>query len=251
MVDLLTGPSGLTSPVPEDATAAVFAIGSIMAVAADAAYDPLLLALRPLLQHSDHDGLSPDDITAYNTPDGLLSSDVVPQGVYVPQVVASKNVRKPRGRFKVRERTSTTTPASMWQLMIGLHWLHMKRIGCAPQHPPAIAVLFLQGDNRAFAGLSDDDDDDAGKSTVSTSTTATSSSSRPLGRQTSSAGRGAANGVSHTQPGGAGGGRGGGKAKDAASRQQEFRQKKLDEEKQVSESWDWNIIGLAALLVGL
>jgi hypothetical protein len=31
----------------------------------------------------------------------MLSSEVVPEGVYVPEVVVSKNVRKARGRMKV------------------------------------------------------------------------------------------------------------------------------------------------------
>jgi hypothetical protein len=38
----------------------------------------------------------------YNTPEGMLSSDVVPEGVYVPEVVVNKNVRKARGRMRVR-----------------------------------------------------------------------------------------------------------------------------------------------------
>jgi hypothetical protein len=38
----------------------------------------------------------------YNTPEGMLASDVVPAGVYVPEVVMSKNVRKARGRMRVR-----------------------------------------------------------------------------------------------------------------------------------------------------
>jgi hypothetical protein len=50
---------------------------------------------------SEHDTLTDDDIAVYNTPEGMLSSDVVPEGVYVPEVVVNKNVRKARGRMRV------------------------------------------------------------------------------------------------------------------------------------------------------
>lgn len=51
---------------------------------------------------SEHEGLTDDDFNVFTTPEGMLSSEVVPEGVYVPEVVVSKNVRKARGRFKVR-----------------------------------------------------------------------------------------------------------------------------------------------------
>lgn len=56
----------------------------------------LLCCLR-----SEHDALGDDDIAVYNTPEGMLAADVVPEGVYVPEVVVSKNVRKARGRMRV------------------------------------------------------------------------------------------------------------------------------------------------------
>lgn len=73
-----------------------------MAAAPLACLDPLLTGLGSWLERSAHDGLTQDDFTVYATPEGLLSSEVVPEGVYVPEVVVSKNVRKARGRFKVR-----------------------------------------------------------------------------------------------------------------------------------------------------
>lgn len=57
--------------------------------------------LHVLLERRELDALTPDELEVYETPDGILSSERVPAGVYVPEVVASKNVRKPRGRFKV------------------------------------------------------------------------------------------------------------------------------------------------------
>lgn len=64
----------------------------------------LLPALPPALLcclRSEHDALGDDDIAMYNTPEGMLAADVVPEGVYVPEVVVSKNVRKARGRMRV------------------------------------------------------------------------------------------------------------------------------------------------------
>jgi hypothetical protein len=52
---------------------------------------------------SVHDALSDEQLFIWSTPRGVLSSERVPEGVYVGQVVESKNVRKAaRGRFKVR-----------------------------------------------------------------------------------------------------------------------------------------------------
>jgi hypothetical protein len=66
--------------------------------AAAACLSPTLLSIL----RSEHDTLTDDDIAVYNTPEGMLASDVVPEGVYVPEVVVSKNVRKARGRMRVR-----------------------------------------------------------------------------------------------------------------------------------------------------
>lgn len=98
----LLGPSGLGSSNAGDVSAAQLALGSLMAAAPLACLDPLLTGLGSWLERSAHDGLTQDDFTVYATPEGLLSSEVVPEGVYVPEVVVSKNVRKARGRFKVR-----------------------------------------------------------------------------------------------------------------------------------------------------
>ncbi len=58
--------------------------------------------LRGLLERAEHGALTEADRDVYDTPEGMLSSERVPVGVYVPEVVANKNVKKPRGRFKVR-----------------------------------------------------------------------------------------------------------------------------------------------------
>lgn len=104
MLAVLFGPSGLGSSHPGDVTAAQLALGAAMAAAPLPCLDPLLGGLGTWLERGEHDGLSDEDFAVWTTPEGLLSSEVVPEGVYVPEVVVSKNVRKARGRFKVRAR---------------------------------------------------------------------------------------------------------------------------------------------------
>jgi hypothetical protein len=78
-------------------------MGSVMASAPLACLDPLLEGLGQWLDRSGHDALTDEDFAVFSTPEGVLSSEVVPEGVYVPEVVVSKNVRKARGRFKVSQ----------------------------------------------------------------------------------------------------------------------------------------------------
>lgn len=99
----LFGPTGLGSSCPGDVSAAQLALGSAMAVSPMACLDPLLQGLDTWLDRKEHDPLTEEDFAVFNTPEGMLSSEVVPEGVYVPEVVVSKNVRKARGRFKVSE----------------------------------------------------------------------------------------------------------------------------------------------------
>ena len=101
IVSVLTGPSGLKSIHEGDRTAASLSLGSCMAVAPSPVFEALLPALEQLLDRKEHDGLTEEQITIWRTPEGMLSTDVVPEGVYVPQVVANKNVRKARGRMRV------------------------------------------------------------------------------------------------------------------------------------------------------
>jgi hypothetical protein len=57
--------------------------------------------LDPPYPRSDHDALTKHDVEVWRTPEGVLSSEVVPEGVYVGEVVRNKNVRKARGRMRV------------------------------------------------------------------------------------------------------------------------------------------------------
>lgn len=100
-VELLFGPDGLASPHAGDREAASQALGSCLAAAPVAAHEAMLPRLEALLDRSDHDALTRRDVEVWGTPEGVLSSEVVPEGVYVGEVVASKNVRKARGRMRV------------------------------------------------------------------------------------------------------------------------------------------------------
>ena len=112
----LFGPSGLGSSCSGDVAAAQLALGSSMAAAPGACLDPLLEGLGHWLDRQAHDTLTEDDIAVFNTPEGMLNSEVVPEGVYVPEVVVSKNVRKARGRFRVSEgcRLQGWTVGLLW-----------------------------------------------------------------------------------------------------------------------------------------
>lgn len=179
----------------------------------------------------------------FTTPEGMLSSEVVPEGVYVPEVVVSKNVRKARGRFKVSLMCVQFCKAlwfCQWSWGEGgrshaidmpvmvLHVVGRRvvvvfaspRTQCAPSFFPSQAMYVLaclQTGNRAFATADDESDDEPAPPPKA---------SAGPGRPSAAAGRGAGRGG----PGAGGGGKG---PKDAATRQAEFRQKKLQEEAEV------------------
>ncbi|KAF8055816.1 hypothetical protein HT031_006591 [Scenedesmus sp. PABB004] len=209
---VLLGDGGLGSPCPGDVAAAQLALGSAMAAAPGGCLDPLLAGLAGWLDRSRHDAVSDDDIAVWRTPEGLLASEVVPEGVYVPEVVVSKNVRKARGRFRVSARLHASARA------------RVVRRGVPGLQPPArprprtdAGTARPQSDNRAFATADDDDDDD----------------DEPAPAKPAAAARPSAVGA-----GGRGGARGGGAVsgkgpKDAAARQAEFRARKLEEEAEV------------------
>ncbi|KXZ48792.1 hypothetical protein GPECTOR_25g376 [Gonium pectorale] len=104
VVAALAGPAGLASEQPDERAAACGAMGAAVQCAPSAVYGQALAVLRKLLDRAEHDALTEDDRDVYETPEGMLSSERVPAGVYVPEVVVNKNVKKPRGRFKTDNR---------------------------------------------------------------------------------------------------------------------------------------------------
>eukprot|EP00850_Spirogloea_muscicola_P017739 SM000155S01668 [mRNA] locus=s155:261471:283828:+ [translate_table: standard] len=92
---ILLGSSGLLSPRPAEAWAAVAAIASMMrAIPADL-YAELF---KELSDKEGHDSLTEYDLLVYNTPEGTLSSDT---GIYVAEVRQDRNIRQARGRFRM------------------------------------------------------------------------------------------------------------------------------------------------------
>lgn len=65
-----------------------------------------------------HDALTEEELDIYETPEAILSSERVPEGVYVGEVVESKNVRKARGRFKVRDMNDDVIDGMMYHIFI-------------------------------------------------------------------------------------------------------------------------------------
>ncbi|GIL73837.1 hypothetical protein Vretimale_5312 [Volvox reticuliferus] len=102
--ELLAGQDGLASPNADDRNAACGALGAAMKCAPTAMYNHVMAVLRSLLARTELDALTEADKEVYETPDGILSSERVPAGVYVPEVVVNKNIKKPRGRFKMDNR---------------------------------------------------------------------------------------------------------------------------------------------------
>lgn len=49
-------------------------------------YPHVLPLLERLLDLSEHAALTPRDVDVYETPEGMLASERVPEGVYVPEV---------------------------------------------------------------------------------------------------------------------------------------------------------------------
>jgi len=101
LVDRLAGDEGLASSSAASQVAAQLAMGSLFRLEASAVFDAVSVVLQGLLARGPHDALSGQEVDVWATPAGMLSSERVPDGVYVPEVVVSKNIRKPRGRFKV------------------------------------------------------------------------------------------------------------------------------------------------------
>ena len=80
IVSYLTGPSDLKSVAEGDRTCASLALGSCIAVAIGPIFESLLPALEQLLERREHDALTEEHITMWRTPEGMLSTDVVPEG---------------------------------------------------------------------------------------------------------------------------------------------------------------------------
>lgn len=102
--EILSGPAGLCSELALERDAACGGLGLAMSIAPHAVYRHVQAVLASLLHRSEHDALGEHDKDVWETPEGTLSSERIPAGVYVPEVIVKKNVKKPRGRFRMASR---------------------------------------------------------------------------------------------------------------------------------------------------
>ncbi|MEW5308073.1 MAG: hypothetical protein WDW38_000060 [Sanguina aurantia] len=100
VVTLITGPLGLHSAHPPDNAAATLALGAAMSASPTALYPHVGAALATLLDRVEHDALTEHDLEVASTPEGMLCSERVAEGTYIPEVVENKNVKKARGRMR-------------------------------------------------------------------------------------------------------------------------------------------------------
>lgn len=97
---VLLGSCGLLSGRLSLSQASLRAIHTAMKTIPMDLFPDFLRALESLIDRKDHDGLSENDIKIFNTPPGNLSTE---QGVYIAEIVADKNVKLAKGRFKMYE----------------------------------------------------------------------------------------------------------------------------------------------------
>jgi len=95
--------STLRSDESVDKAVALSAIQLVAAAHPDFAFGQLLPALKAMADRTAHDSLSVTDVQVFYTPEGILLEDANKAGVFKPPVVADRNARKARGRFKMYE----------------------------------------------------------------------------------------------------------------------------------------------------
>eukprot|EP00899_Mesostigma_viride_P018162 jgi/Mesvir1/26347/Mv22521-RA.1 len=95
---VLSEEHGLLSPSDTSREAALASARSLARLYGADAVPPLLEQMGRLLDPAMHHALSDQDIEVFNTPPGVLSSEV---GVYKGEVVANKNQRRARGRVRM------------------------------------------------------------------------------------------------------------------------------------------------------
>lgn len=98
LCEVLLGHCGLHSGRNFESQASLHALHTIMQTIPMEFFPNFLHALEGLIDRGAHDGLSEHDIKIFNTPPGTLSTE---QGVYIAEVVADKNVKHAKGRFKM------------------------------------------------------------------------------------------------------------------------------------------------------
>lgn len=101
VVAFLTSENGLLSEQDHLYRAALFAVRTLVKHAPDFALDGLIERLLVLLDRTDHDRISKEEIAIFRTPEGQLYGKVEKKKEFVPQVVESKNVRRDKADRKL------------------------------------------------------------------------------------------------------------------------------------------------------
>eukprot|EP00898_Chlorokybus_atmophyticus_P007528 jgi/Chlat1/7777/Chrsp66S07244 len=91
---------GAQSERPAQRTAALNTLRSAMRDFPENTFPALMPVLSELADRAEHDRLTPEDLDVFNTPAGQLANE---KGVYVAEIVANRNVRRAKGRFKLYE----------------------------------------------------------------------------------------------------------------------------------------------------
>ncbi|KAH7283513.1 hypothetical protein KP509_34G010800 [Ceratopteris richardii] len=98
LCEALLGKDGLHSGRKYLSEASLHALHTIMQTIPMEFFPSFLSALEGLLDKSVHDELTETDIKIFRTEPGTLSTE---HGVYIAEVVASKNIKHAKGRFKM------------------------------------------------------------------------------------------------------------------------------------------------------
>lgn len=97
---VLLGSLGLMSANLLEQQAAINSLSTLMSITPKDTYVAFEKHLKDLPDCYVHDSLSENDIQVFYTPEGMLSSE---QGVYIAEIVAAKNTKQSKGRFRMYE----------------------------------------------------------------------------------------------------------------------------------------------------
>ncbi|XP_071733980.1 protein ILITYHIA [Rutidosis leptorrhynchoides] len=101
----LLGPMGLMSTSHLEQEAAIQSLSTLMTIAPAETYVEFDKHLKSSPDRGAHDLLSETDIQIFNTPEGMLSTEL---GVYIAESVASSNMKQAKGRFKAYDNNDGT-----------------------------------------------------------------------------------------------------------------------------------------------
>lgn len=97
---VLLGSLGLMSANLLEQQAAINSLSTLMSITPKDTYVAFEKHLKDLPDCYVHDSLSENDIQVFYTPEGMLSSE---QGVYIAEIVAARNTKQSKGRFRMYE----------------------------------------------------------------------------------------------------------------------------------------------------